>query len=115
MRSIVVVATVALLAACASSPQQLAQEGDWYQIGYQDGVSGHTQRSLKDLASLGSVKQSDYDQGYLEGVGEYCNPNFAYQIGLSGQYYEGVCEGTENAQKFRMEWKRGWDNFSNDK
>ena len=40
--------------------------------------------------------------------------NHAYQIGLSGQVYEGVCSGTEDAQRFRMEWQRGWDEFSND-
>ncbi|MCV5647151.1 DUF2799 domain-containing protein, partial [Escherichia coli] len=27
--------------------------------------------------------------------------------------YEGVCEGTEQAQKFRMEWQRGWNEYSN--
>ncbi|WP_100752434.1 DUF2799 domain-containing protein [Vibrio salilacus] len=113
MRKLIVTALVSLLVACTSSPQQLAQQGDWQQIGYQDGISGHTSRSFKALSSLGSVKQSDYDQGYLEGVTEYCNPDFAYQIGVSGQYYQGVCEGTEQAQKFRMEWQRGWNQHQN--
>ncbi len=113
MRKLIVTALVSLLVACASSPQQLAQQGDWQQIGYQDGISGHTSRSFKELSSLGSVKQSDYDQGYLEGVTEYCNPDFAYQMGVSGQYYQGVCEGTDQAQKFRMEWQRGWNEHQN--
>lgn len=113
MRKLIVTALVSLLVACTSSPQQLAQQGDWQQIGYQDGISGHTSRSFKALSSLGSVKQSDYDQGYLEGVTEYCNPDFAYQIGVSGQYYQGVCEGTDQAQKFRMEWQRGWNQHQN--
>lgn len=113
MRKLIVPSLVMLLAACSSSPEQLAQKGDWYQIGYQDGVSGHTQRSIKDLTRLGGVKQSDYDQGYLEGVTVFCNPDFAYQIGLSGQYYEGVCEGTDDAQQFRMEWQRGWSEHAN--
>ncbi|NVD05777.1 DUF2799 domain-containing protein [Vibrio sp. JPW-9-11-11] len=113
MRKLFVALLASLLAACASSPQQLANEGDWYQIGYQDGIVGHTARTFKELASLGSVKQSDYDQGYFDGVGEYCNPDFAYQMGLSGQYYEGVCEGTDEAQKFRMEWQRGWNEHQN--
>jgi hypothetical protein len=113
MRKIIVMAMLSVLTACASSPEQLAKQGDWYQIGYQDGVSGHTQRSYKELTSLGAVKQADYELGYTEGVSEYCNPDFAYQIGLSGQYYEGVCEGTEGAQKFRMEWQRGWSEHQN--
>lgn len=113
MRKLYVAVLASLLAACTSNPQQLANEGDWYQIGYQDGIVGHTPQTLKELASLGSVKQSDYDQGYLEGIGEYCNPDFAYQMGLSGQYYQGVCEGTDEAQKFRMEWQRGWSEYQN--
>ncbi|KJY83712.1 lipoprotein [Vibrio galatheae] len=113
MTKIIIAALVLLLAACSSSPEKLAQKGNWRQIGYQDGITGHTQRSYKELASLGDVKHADYEQGYLEGVDEYCNPDFAYQIGLSGQYYEGVCEGTETAQKFRMEWQRGWNEYQN--
>nr|MBF4365807.1 DUF2799 domain-containing protein [Vibrio anguillarum] len=26
---------------------------------------------------------------------------------------EGACEGTEQAQRFRMEWQRGWNEFTN--
>ncbi len=101
------------LVGCAASDSELAQTGDWYQIGYQDGVIGHSQRSYKTLSELGDVQESDYENGYSAGISEYCNPNFAYQIGVSGQYYEGVCEGTENAQKFRMEWQRGWSEYNN--
>ncbi|OLQ87574.1 hypothetical protein BIY21_03535 [Vibrio ponticus] len=97
------------LVGCASSVEELAQAGDWYQVGYQDGVTGNTSRTMRELTKMGNVNIADYDQGYLTGVNEYCNPDFAYQIGLSGQYYEGVCEGTEDAQRFRMEWQRGWD------
>ncbi|KJR31990.1 hypothetical protein BOO91_06140 [Vibrio navarrensis] len=99
------------LVGCASSTEELAKAGEWYQVGYQDGVNGRTQRSFKALAALGEVNKSDYDQGYLQGVDEYCNADFAYQIGLSGSYYEGVCEGTEQAQRFRMEWQRGWNEY----
>ncbi len=113
IKKLTLVLTAGLLFGCASSNEQLAEDGNWYQIGYQDGVAGHTQRSLKELSELGSVVGSDYDAGYLEGVNEYCNADFAYQMGLSGQYYEGVCEGTEEAQRFRMEWQRGWNEYAN--
>lgn len=97
---------------CAASDDQLAAKGDWYQIGYNDGIAGNLQRSYQTLSQLGSAKHADYERGYLDGVQEYCNPNFAYQMGLSGQYYEGVCEGTEQAHKFRMEWQRGWREYN---
>lgn len=96
---------------CTANDQNLAESGDWYQIGYQDGVAGLIQRTNKALSTLGVVKQSDYDLGYIDGVKEYCNPNFAYQIGLSGQMYEGVCDGLDIGNKFRMEWKRGWEQY----
>ncbi|MCQ9068819.1 DUF2799 domain-containing protein [Vibrio alginolyticus] len=113
MKKVTVGLALALLAGCTATTADLAKSGDWHQIGYQDGITGHTSRTMSELRELGSVKQSDYDQGYLEGLREYCNPAFAYQTGLSGQYYEGVCEGTEQAQKFRMEWQRGWNEYSN--
>ncbi|MBS9837624.1 DUF2799 domain-containing protein [Vibrio alginolyticus] len=113
MKKVTLGLALALLAGCTATTADLAKSGDWHQIGYQDGITGHTSRTMSELRELGSVKQSDYDQGYLEGLREYCNPAFAYQMGLSGQYYEGVCEGTEQAQKFRMEWQRGWNEYSN--
>ncbi len=100
------------LTACTATTEQLAEQGNWQQIGYQDGIAGHSQRTQSNLQALGNVNQADYAQGYLEGVNEYCNPQFAYQIGLSGQYYEGVCEGTPQGQKFRMEWQRGWNDYN---
>ncbi len=112
MKNIILAVVAVGLFGCAASDSELAQKGDWYQIGYQDGATGHTQRSRKTLSQLGDVKESDYENGYTDGISEYCNPNAAYQIGLNGQYYEGVCEGTEQAQKFRMEWQRGWNEYS---
>ncbi|GAA5647142.1 DUF2799 domain-containing protein [Vibrio proteolyticus] len=112
MKTIIILSAVAILAGCASSTADLAQQGNWHQIGYQDGVKGAEQRNYKELSKYGAANQADYNLGYSEGLEEYCNPNFAYQIGLSGQYYSGVCEGTKSAQKFRMEWQRGWNDYS---
>ncbi|GAD90176.1 MULTISPECIES: DUF2799 domain-containing protein [Vibrio] len=100
---------IPLLFACASGDEALVAKGDWKGVGYSDGIKGKTQRSYTALSELGAANMGAYEEGYSLGVKEYCNPNFAYQIGLSGQYYEGVCEGTEDAQMFRMEWQRGWD------
>ena len=40
---------LALLAGCAATTEELAQSGDWYQIGYQDGIAGHTSRTVKEI------------------------------------------------------------------
>ncbi len=112
MKKIIVMLVTAGLMGCAVTDSELAKQGDWYQIGYQDGMTGHSQRSYKTLSKLGDVEESEYEHGYSEGIAEYCNPNFAYQIGLNGQFYEGVCEGMEHAQRFRMEWQRGWNEYN---
>lgn len=109
MKNLLLLAFTLLVTACTASVEQLAQQGEWRALGYADGIKGHHSRSFSELQKLGQANQSDYDIGYLEGVNEYCNPDFAYQIGLSGQYYEGVCEGMDDAQRFRMEWQRGWE------
>ncbi|CAM3075345.1 DUF2799 domain-containing protein [Vibrio rarus] len=100
---------IPLLFACANNDEAMVANGDWNGIGYADAIKGKTQRSYSRLTELGAVNMADYELGYSKGLAEYCNPDFAYQIGLSGQYYEGVCSGTKEGQRFRMEWQRGWN------
>lgn len=104
------------LSACVTSPQQqtaqLAQAGEWQQIGYQDGVKGQESRSMSQLTQLGTVNFSQYEQGYQAGIEAYCNPDLAYQIGLSGQDYLGVCNGLPEGKKFRLQWQRGWNDYN---
>ncbi|USD64832.1 DUF2799 domain-containing protein [Vibrio sp. SCSIO 43136] len=107
--SLLVMILSASLMGCVASDADYAKDDNWFEIGYSDGIKGRSERTYSMLAKLGQVNQDDYSRGYLKGVDEFCNPNHAFQIGLSGTYYEGVCEGTEDAQKFRMEWQRGWD------
>lgn len=98
-----------LLTACANTAEDYVQAGDWASLGYSDGIKGKQNRTGSQLSKLGNVNVNDYAEGYLKGNKEYCNPKYAYQIGVSGHYYEGVCEGTPDSQKFRMEWQRGWN------
>ncbi|WPC73593.1 DUF2799 domain-containing protein [Vibrio porteresiae] len=101
-----------VLAGCAANDAGVTTQTDAYSMGYQDGIRGREERSYQQLTSLGAGGQSDYDRGYSQGVAVYCNPNAAYQIGLSGQMYEGVCDHMKNGQKFRMEWQRGWRDYN---
>lgn len=112
MKKWIVIGFIFSLTGCAVGESQWIKEGNWFEIGYQDAIAGHSQRSYQSLLELGSAKVSDYELGYQKGLTQYCNPNAAYQIGLSGQYYEGICEGTEQAQRFRMEWQRGWNEYN---
>jgi hypothetical protein len=109
LNKVLLMGMIAVMVGCTTSTQQLAEQGQWNAIGYKDGIKGVTARSEKALSALGAADINQYTEGYLRGNKEYCNADFAYQIGLSGQVYEGVCEGYPDGQKFRMEWQRGWN------
>ncbi|WP_434358840.1 DUF2799 domain-containing protein [Parasalinivibrio latis] len=108
------------LAGCAAgvSTEHYVQDQNWQGLGKQDGLRGLPSRSAEDLAKVaseygnGQFQFLDYEQGYLEGVDEYCIPSHAYQIGLEGIQYHGVCDSRPDGQQFRMEWQRGFNNYN---
>ncbi|SJL85285.1 DUF2799 domain-containing protein [Vibrio palustris] len=101
-----------LLAGCSSSAMDQPAHSDWYQLGFKDAIRGNDERSHSTLSSLGAGKESEYDSGYAAGLEQYCNPDRAYQMGLNGQQYQGVCDHKKSGQKFRMEWQRGWRDYN---
>lgn len=109
---------ITFLTACAGDIDALAKQGDWFAVGEQDGVRGLPSRSLSDLNKLaektGSINLSvgNYEAGYHVGIEKYCDVNNAYEIGLSGMQYLGVCAYRADGLRFRMEWQRGYDYFS---
>lgn len=111
MKRFIVLAAPLLLVGCSTFSSSAPQ--DWHQVGYQDGARGVVARSYAQLGNISATQQSEYDDGYNEGVRDYCHPNFAYQIGISGQQYQGVCGGMKQGQKFRLEWQRGYDVYQN--
>jgi hypothetical protein len=117
MKKCLLALTAVALVGCSSGISELAKEGRWQELGFRDGAKGLNQRTPSRLSELGeqsaqSVDYSSYEEGYLTGISEYCNPNHAYQIGLSGQSYNGVCDSEEDSQRFRMEWQRGWGDYN---
>lgn len=96
----------------------LIKEGNWVAIGERDGVRGLPSRSLSDLDELAqqagaeNADVGNYERGYHQGIERYCDIDNAYDIGLSGMQYLGVCAYTADGLRFRMEWQRGYDYFS---
>ena len=114
------VSLVALMVVgCASvgDVESLAKKGDWLAVGEQDGLRGIPSRSMSDLNDLAqrvgvkNVDVSDYESGYEEGVDRYCSLNNAYDIGLSGMQYLGVCANKPDGLRFQMQWQRGFEEF----
>lgn len=99
------------LVGCTSTADQYIENGSGYQLGLYDGQRGEEARSVAQIRAYEKIQQTAYDEGYEQGVKDYCNPDHAYQIGLSGNDYQGICENMEDGQKFRMEWQRGWRHY----
>ncbi|WP_407331274.1 DUF2799 domain-containing protein [Enterovibrio sp. 27052020O] len=108
-----------LLVGCVNieATESLVQKGDWQAVGERDGVRGLPSRSMSDLDELASkagvqhVDVGDYEAGYNEGIDRYCDVNNAYDIGLSGMQYLGVCANQEDGMRFQMQWRRGFEDF----
>ena len=94
------------LSGCASLSERECLEADatsWERIGYEDGFNGyHPDRRLNQhseaCGELGVLPQREtYMAGWSRGVREYCLPERAYQVGLSGSRGNpGICpDGTD--------------------
>lgn len=114
------VSLVALtMVGCAAmeNTESLVQKGDWLAVGEQDGLRGIPSRSVSDLNALAQragveyVGVNDYETGYADGVDRYCHLGNAYDIGLSGMQYLGVCSNKPDGLRFQMEWQRGFEDF----
>lgn len=111
---------VAVLVGCAGfdDTNALIKEGKWVPIGERDGVRGLPSRPLSDLnqlaqqAGVDAVDIAGYERGYNEGIDRYCDIANAYNIGLSGMQYFGVCAYKLDGLRFKMEWQRGFDYFT---
>ncbi|WP_028024628.1 DUF2799 domain-containing protein [Enterovibrio calviensis] len=95
----------------------LIQKGDWQTVGVRDGERGVPSKSMASLkklavkAGVDNVDVGDYEAGYNEGVDRYCNVDNAYDIGLSGMQYLGVCSSKEDGVRFQLQWQRGFEDF----
>lgn len=88
-----------LLAGCETGPPMSAaqcQVADWRQVGFQDGASGRPAErfvALEQSCALAGLPadQARYMEGRREGLYTYCQPQRAFQAGLGGGGYAGVC------------------------
>ncbi|HEX5788919.1 MAG TPA: DUF2799 domain-containing protein [Woeseiaceae bacterium] len=97
---ITVIATAVLglaLSACSSMGPEECAATDWAAVGYEDGSRGlptdHFAGHRKACAKHGITADfTDYKAGRDEGLAEFCQPSRAYNLGVSGGRYHGVCD-----------------------
>ena len=89
-------AALALLQGCATLNKSECLSADWRTIGLEDGARGYPVSRIGDhreACAEHGVRPvlSQYRVGYQEGVRLFCVPRKAYQLGLRGGIYQGVC------------------------
>ena len=109
-------AAAVVLTGCSSMPsaQNLAAEGQWEQLGEQDGLMGNQQRrpaQLKELATADNDAVTKYRAGYRTGIQQFCTEDNAFAAGLSGRMYNGECSFSPNEAAIQASWEDGLEEY----
>ncbi len=85
-----------MLTGCATLSREQCQRGDWYGLGVADGQLGQPasriDQHLRACAEYGITPDNrQYMEGRAQGLAEYCRLDNAFETGLRGQRYQGVC------------------------
>lgn len=91
-----VLLSVLLLSGCATLNKSECLNADWRTIGLEDGSRGHPVTRIgehrKACAEHGVQPDlAAYRVGHQEGVRLFCVPRRAYELGVQGRNYQGVC------------------------
>ncbi len=90
--------TIIFLSACATLSREECQNGDWYAIGYKDGVAGRYPNYIVNHQKACSKfaippNHQAWETGRQEGLKHYCTKITAYQLGEKGRPLHAVCPG----------------------
>jgi hypothetical protein len=90
------VAAVLALSGCASMSADECLTVDWQTVGFEDGSRGYTADRLgthrKACAKHGVTPNfAAYQSGHAQGVEAFCQPGRAFNYGVNGGNYNGVC------------------------
>ena len=102
---------LALSAGCATLNENECRSVDWRELGRQDGAKGYESQRLGEhmgaCGKFGIAPDADaYRAGREEGLRQYCTPENALHLGLSGSGYHQVCAG-EVGEMFALTYNRG--------
>ncbi|QIA63940.1 DUF2799 domain-containing protein [Vibrio astriarenae] len=113
MRRICCFAASTVLLGCTP----LQGEFDPFQVGFQDGSRGLSQRAMKSVMSEsidGDESAQAYElyaSGFQQGRAEFCQVKNAYAWGLKGNRYQDQCKGRASEPQFRYEVERGFQRY----
>jgi hypothetical protein len=95
-RGLIILAGLLFLAGCATLNKEECLSGDWRGLGMKDGVNGELAVRIEEhrkACAEHSIRPDEelYMAGRAEGLREYCQIDNAFQSGLKGRQYQGVC------------------------
>ena len=96
---VIVLPALLLCAGCASLNKTLCLEGDWYEIGLQDGESGMESTWFDEYVDTCAKYEvvpdfAKYSEGRTKGLEFFCTRSNGYSEGRQGREYRNVCSGT---------------------
>ena len=96
MKALCFLCLTLLLTGCATLSHEQCQRGDWYGLGVADGQLGQPASRIDQhqnaCAEYGIIPDNrQYMEGRAQGLAEYCRLDNAFETGLRGQRYQGVC------------------------
>lgn len=89
-------ASLLLLSGCAGMNENECVMADWRTIGFEDGTAGRSQSRIgeyrQDCADHGVTPNlAQYQDGYAEGLRNYCTESNGFAQGRAGVTYRGIC------------------------
>lgn len=110
-RILLIVVAPLVVSGCASMSAEECQVGDWFAVGYTDGVRGIPSSRFseyrKDCAAHGVAPDLvAYRAGRDEGLQEFCQPDRAFELGSRGGSNPGVCPESSR-DEFAVAWQTG--------
>ncbi len=102
-RRLIQFAGFALLCGCATMDESECRSADWYAVGLRDGQNGEPVSRLakhsEACAEHGVRPQEQrYSEGRAAGLKEYCRIENAFDTGIKGHRYQGVCPPSMDSQ-----------------
>ena len=99
MRYAIMLVILSSLAGCATTHTLKASDcatADWQAVGYADGKRGASSqiilRHAKVCQGVGKPDRQAWETGRQKGLGEFCTPTNAYNLGRMGYTLTSVCE-----------------------
>lgn len=113
VKQVLIVFFVFFASSCATLSESACKQGNWEDIGHEDGMSGKKLSVIHDHTKACleygiKVDANIYKKGYSTGLALYCDPEKAFDLGYSGANYQNVCK----SKKFNSDYTLGHKIFT---